>query len=257
MNNGESRDIIIPQFDNIAWNKKKTELYLEQGEEALLIKCQTWFHHWSWSHLWCYQQVWPWIWSFYEHWTKNLLSKNPNAQSVKKISMVKWMTTRILEEWNEAYFWKHLPDLLLEFDNSELVFLEVKAFAPWHWPVIYEDQFVGYNKYAELWIPTYYVFIWHSAKSPQGRFNHSWTSKKELYKELNTPRNIVIISSSDIETLYNEVPASRINDKRKNRMFKRLRENQINIAFEQHKDNLPQNINSLCEQIRESCIKVL
>lgn len=77
-----------------------------------------------------------------------------------------------------------LPDLLIEKEDGSLIFLEIKAFASNTGPVLYEDQFSGFEKYLALGIPTYHVFVGHSARNTQYRFNKSAKEKRKLFQEL-------------------------------------------------------------------------
>ena len=170
------------------------------------------------------------------------------------MASIQWKIARILEEQNYQNFKSSLPDLLMEKEDGSMVFLEIKSFAPGNGPVIYEDAFSGYEKYRELGIPTYYVFVGHPAKNSQYRFNKSATEKRKLFKELETPRNISIIPAPIIEQLYNSVSANRINDKRKNgRYFKRLRERSILEISRQYKLFAPEDIRMIEQEIQKGC----
>lgn len=239
------------EFDVKKWTKKN-HLYIENKGESLSIKCRSWFHASMWAHIGQYNQVGSWIGYFYESWVRSILAEHPDIKLVRKITAIQWRVAKILEEQKTEDFKRSLPDLLVEKEGGSLAFLEIKAFAPWNGPVIYEDQFSGYEKYRELGIPTYYVFIGHPAENSQYRFNVSGTEKRKLFKELETPRNISIIPAPIVERLYHSVPANRIEDKRKeNRYFKRLRERVILEICAQYKQFAPEDVRMLTAEIRK------
>lgn len=126
-----------------------------------------------WAHIGKYSQVGSWIGYYYEAWIRSILAENSEIKIVRKITAIQWKVAKILEEQEFKDFRQCLPDLLIEKEDGSLAFLEIKAFAPGNGPVIYEDAFSGYEKYQELGIPTYYVFIGHPAENSQYRFNAS------------------------------------------------------------------------------------
>lgn len=224
-------------FDAKQWSKGRQRLYIEREDEAMQIWFWARFDRSIWEHLGKIQQVGAYIGLFYESWVRKILTTHPEVSTIKKVTSIQWMTTQLLEENDMMDFHHCLPDLLVELASGGIAFLEIKASAPWHGPVIYRDAFEGYEKYQALGIPIFFVFIEHPVEESQRKFNAWAVSKRNLYNALRTPNSVHVVPASMIESLYHAVPAAEIDDKRRGRMFKRLRMNQIRHAAQLYRES--------------------